>query len=105
MRSRLLVCAAFVLGSSCALLPGRSTNAPAKADPATLRMSRSGAVVGTSGRHGGHAWLGIPYARAPVGELRWRAPMPPESWSGTRETIRFAPPCSQLASPFGGIEA
>ncbi len=26
---------------------------------------------------------GIPYAKAPVGDLRWRAPQPVESWEGT----------------------
>src|SRR5205823_10509814 len=74
-----------------------------EADPGTVRTTASGAVVGTAGRHGGHAWLGVPYARPPVGERRWRAPAPPLPWAGTRAAIRFAPPCPQLGSPFGGI--
>ncbi|MDR2174856.1 MAG: carboxylesterase family protein [Synergistaceae bacterium] len=33
-------------------------------------------------------WRGIPYAKAPVGELRWRAPRSPEPWSGVRDTSK-----------------
>src|SRR5690348_8296403 len=100
MRAALL--ALLVLAPACGGLRDR-TDAPA-ADPATLRTTTSGPVLGTAGRYGGQAWLGIPYARPPVGDLRWRAPEPPAAWSGTREATRFAPPCAQLASPFGGIE-
>ena len=46
------------------------------ADPATLRHLPAGDVVGRAGQHGGHAWLGLPYAEPPLGELRWRAPQP-----------------------------
>ncbi len=28
-------------------------------------------------------WLGVPYAAAPVGELRWKAPQDHEDWEGT----------------------
>jgi para-nitrobenzyl esterase len=35
-------------------------------------------------------FLGIPYAAPPLGELRWRAPQPPESWSGVRKINRFS---------------
>lgn len=27
-------------------------------------------------------WVGVPYAKPPVGDLRWRAPQPPETWIG-----------------------
>src|SRR5207247_9429829 len=77
---------------------------PATADPWAGGVIDSGAVVGIAGGHGGAACLGIPYARPPVGERRWRAPEPLEPWPGTREAVRFAPPCAQIASPFGGIE-
>ena len=76
----------------------------AKADPATRRSTPMGDVVGGEGRYGSHAWLGIPYAKPPVGELRWRAPQPPEPWQGVREALAFGAPCPQYASPFGGVE-
>lgn len=36
-------------------------------------------------------YTGIPYAKPPVDELRWRAPEDPDPWSGVRECTRFAP--------------
>lgn len=42
------------------------------------------------------AFLGVPYAAPPIGDLRWKPPQPAKKWSGTRKTIDFAPPCSQL---------
>ncbi len=34
---------------------------------------------------------GVPYAKPPVGELRFRAPQPPEPWQGVRKAERFGP--------------
>lgn len=47
-------------------------------------------------------FLGIPYAAAPVGELRFERPVPPASWSGQRESITFGPRCVQR-KPFSDI--
>ncbi|MEW5733498.1 MAG: carboxylesterase family protein [Thermodesulfobacteriota bacterium] len=45
------------------------------------------------------AWLGVPYARPPVGELRWKAPRDPEPWDGVRDASSFSPACMQ----YGGL--
>jgi para-nitrobenzyl esterase len=34
-------------------------------------------------------YLGIPFAKAPLGQLRWKAPEPLENWSGVKETKKF----------------
>lgn len=36
------------------------------------------------------AFLGIPFAEAPVGERRFRAPVPKEPWQGTLDALEFA---------------
>lgn len=38
---------------------------------------------------------GIPYAAPPVGELRWRPPALPGSWSGVRDATSARPSCPQ----------
>jgi para-nitrobenzyl esterase len=73
-------------------------------DPAARRSTTSGTVVGFVGEYGSHVWLGIPFAAPPVGALRWRAPLPPQPWTGTREALAFGAPCTQYASPLGGVE-
>ena len=40
---------------------------------------------------------GIPYARPPVGSLRFGAPQPPEPWTGVREATAFGPAAAQSA--------
>ena len=43
-------------------------------------------------------FLGIPFARPPVGELRWKAPVPNEPWEGVRDATEFGGSCAQLES-------
>lgn len=40
-------------------------------------------------------WRGIPYAAAPIGALRFRAPQPPTSWSGVRDASEWGPVAPQ----------
>jgi para-nitrobenzyl esterase len=35
-------------------------------------------------KDGVHRWRAVPYAQAPVGRLRFRAPLPPQPWRGVR---------------------
>jgi para-nitrobenzyl esterase len=77
---------------------------PRVADAATRRTTAQGVVVGSQGRAGTHAWHGIPFARPPVGALRWRAPQPPERWTGVREALADAPGCAQPAPVLGGSD-
>jgi para-nitrobenzyl esterase len=36
-------------------------------------------------------YFGIPFAKPPVGELRWKAPQPLSNWTGVKETKKFGP--------------
>ena len=41
------------------------------------------------------AFLGLPYAAPPVGEMRWKAPQAPSSWKGVRDATQFGARCEQ----------
>jgi para-nitrobenzyl esterase len=61
--------------------------------------------VGFATASGGHAWLGLPFAQPPVGDLRWRAPRPPRPWSGTREALAAGASCVQIANELEKTDA
>lgn len=49
----------------------------------------SGKIQGTV-EDGVECYKGIPYAAPPVGNLRWRPPVAPESWNGIKQVTEFA---------------
>ena len=46
---------------------------------------------------------GIPYAKAPVGELRWREPQETEKWEGVYHADHFGPIAPQMRHPKGSL--
>lgn len=65
------------------------------------RTLDSGPIYGKSDANNTQAFLGIPYAKPPVGSLRWRAPQPPTPWTASRAATTLAPMCIQIGSFFG----
>ena len=64
---------------------------------------KSGKVQGTTNTdHSVRIFRGIRFAAPPVGDLRWKAPQPPKSWTGVRLADKFGPACLQT-NVFGDI--
>jgi para-nitrobenzyl esterase len=74
------------------------------ADASSLRTVGQGELVGAVGEYGNHVWRGIPYAEAPVGDLRWRSPADPAAWISIRQALQQGSFCPQFASRFGGVQ-
>ncbi|MFT3905366.1 MAG: carboxylesterase family protein [Steroidobacteraceae bacterium] len=80
-RTLLMLCSLFALSTAAA---------------DTLRIG-SGRLTGIRSDDGKlRLYLGIPYARPPLGALRWQEPQPPQPWSGVRKARRFGSRCMQL---------
>ncbi len=52
-----------------------------------------------------YEFLGIPFATPPTGELRWRNPQPPQSWSTPILTQEYGPKCPQKSFSQGDTTA
>ena len=66
-------------------------------DETTYRYTRHGDVVGFIDRYGARSWQGIPYAKPPVNDLRWRSPEPPNQSYDLLETLVPGSPCPQFS--------
>ena len=69
----------------------------------SLRSTESGKLIGFSDNYDTFAWLGVPYAAPPIGDLRWKGPREPEVWNGTRQSISHAEPCIQYWGQLAGV--
>lgn len=59
-------------------------------DSGTLQGTRDADVL---------SFKGVPYAAAPIGALRWRAPQPAQRWKGIRAATKMGPLCPQKYQP------
>lgn len=64
----------------------------------TTATTTAGLLRGTTD-DGVLVFRGIPYARPPLGALRFAPPQPPAPWNGVREATAFGPAPLQAASP------
>ena len=88
---------ALALSALCALARLTFAALPPKAAPPTVTLG-DGTLEGTDfgTAQNAAAFLGVPYAAPPVGDLRWRPPEPVKPWDGTRKATRFGAACPQL---------
>lgn len=92
-RRRTVLAVAYLFGS--AALAAASARADTKDDVPTVQ-TESGPVIGKP--VGSTAqFLGIPYAAAPTGALRFRPPQPHAPWSAPLQATTFGSPCPQTA--------
>jgi len=92
--------AAFALAQVLLVGCGGSDEEPANAtgtgDPLVVALP-DGLVRGDF-VDGTRRFLKIPFAKPPKGELRWKAPVKNDPWTGTRYETEFSAPCAQGAS-------
>ena len=61
----------------------------------SVRMTNQGEIIGVEREDDTYAWLGIPFAEPPVGDLRWKAPIQPKKFSSRFEASEFSEVCFQ----------
>lgn len=66
-------------------------------------QTRYGELEGIA-RQGVTEFRGVPFARPPLGEWRFRGPRPPQPWRGTFQAQTFAPAAVQELNPLMGVE-
>jgi para-nitrobenzyl esterase len=81
---------------------GRAGSAPdAAVDAGALGIQGGTSIRAAAGpltgatRGGTRAFFGIPYAKPPVGDLRWRSPVAAEPWTEPRDATAFGATCAQ----------
>lgn len=91
MNTKLIAC---LLGLAIVMASCSTTK---KSNIKDVVSTQSGLVSGTFDENTGiTVFKGIPFAAPPVGDLRWKAPQPLESWDGIKECTKFS------ASPIQG---
>ncbi|MBM0104872.1 carboxylesterase/lipase family protein [Steroidobacter sp. S1-65] len=63
--------------------------------PAPVIVKIDSGVLRGESRDGVNVFRGVPYAKPPIGVLRWKQPQQPDSWPGERAAIAHEPPCPQ----------
>jgi para-nitrobenzyl esterase len=84
------------------LLAASCGTSPAQSDP-NIATTLNGQLRPLEAK-GVLAFKGVPYAAAPVGDLRWKPPQPAASWQGVRDATQYGDICTQIMpNPDNGI--
>ena len=67
-----------------------------QAEDVTLQVKTQYGILEGFEENGVKKFLGVPFAQAPVGDLRWKAPQPVVAWEGVREAKQFGNDPMQL---------
>ncbi len=58
-------------------------------------LTHNGAVKGYAPNESTWQFLGIPYAKPPIGDLRWKPPQPADRWKGVRDAVAWSDQAAQ----------
>jgi para-nitrobenzyl esterase len=87
---------ACVLCLGDALIPAGFAQTAANAAGSNPAVSiNTGRLRGSLTAEGVAVFKNIPFAQPPVGDLRWREPLPAKAWAGVRDATAFGPMCNQ----------
>ncbi|HEY4363062.1 MAG TPA: carboxylesterase family protein [Bryobacteraceae bacterium] len=86
---------AGVLCLGQAFMPALFPQAAKTAGSDPLVSISTGQLRGSLTADGVAVFKNIPFAQPPVGDLRWREPLPAKAWTGVRDATAFGPMCNQ----------
>ena len=68
-----------------------------------LRATTYGLIEGVNDASvsGTYYWKGVPFAKPPVGDLRWKAPVEPDAWATPKQAKSFGNACVQYGRLYG----
>src|SRR5207244_3972622 len=89
---------AIVISVGLAACGGTDFEAPSATRTTTFGVINGNDDTATTGTL---SWKGVPFAKAPVGALRWKAPVDPDAWTTPRATKAFGNPCVQYGRIYG----
>lgn len=73
--------------------------------PVNETVKVEGGLITGAEVEGVRSFKGIPFAAAPLGDLRWKPPQPVVAWEGVRKCDEFGPDCPQAPYPAASIYA
>lgn len=95
-----LIISILLLASSCAHQPIPVIPQSGAGKVPVIAETTHGKIQGFEDGQGLKTFLGIPYAKQPVGKLRFTPPQEPDKWDGIKQTVEFSPSCPQIKDKF-----
>ncbi len=93
---------AFLLAGAV-LLAGTVNAQTTAPKPAPVKVTVDSGVLVGQVENGVNVFRGVPFAKPPVGELRWKAAQKPDNWPSERAAFAHEPPCPQPVNLDGSL--